>query len=125
MGNPITDKIKLGTIGETYAQLRLLELDVQASFPLKDSGNDLIAIKGDICKYLQVKTTEHNRISKPNSKTVYDYLIIVKKNKGMNITDDKPKLYILSKEDVEKHYHGLKTIDKKYNFDQRVVEIWK
>ncbi len=44
--NKITDNLKLGTFGELLVQLRLLEFDVQAAPPLKDSGNDLIAIRG-------------------------------------------------------------------------------
>ena len=53
--NKITDNLKLGTIGELLVQLRLLEFDVQAAPPLKDSGNDLIAIRGIDMRAIQVK----------------------------------------------------------------------
>jgi hypothetical protein len=38
-------------------QLRLLEYDVQAAPPVKDTGNDLIAIRGRVFNAIQVKTT--------------------------------------------------------------------
>ncbi len=40
--NPISEEIKIGTIGEILVQLRLLQYEVQAAPALKDSGNDLI-----------------------------------------------------------------------------------
>ena len=47
MANPIPKNMKTGTIGELLVQLRLLQYNVQAAPPIKDSGNDLIAIKGN------------------------------------------------------------------------------
>lgn len=57
MGNPISPQIKVGTLGELLVQIRLLQFDVQAAQPLKDSGNDLIAIRGEEFRGIQVKTT--------------------------------------------------------------------
>ena len=45
MGNPISNQLTLGTIAELLVQASLLQFDVQAAPPLKDSGNDLIAIR--------------------------------------------------------------------------------
>jgi len=55
--NPISPELKTSTIGELLVQLRLLQFDVQAAPPLKDSGNDLIAIRGTAIRAIQVKTT--------------------------------------------------------------------
>lgn len=55
--NKITRRMQLGTLGELLVQLRLLEFDVQSVSPLKDSGNDLIAIRGTAMRAIQVKTT--------------------------------------------------------------------
>jgi hypothetical protein len=44
MANPISSEMRIGTLGELLVQLRLLQFDVQAAPPLKDSGNDLIAV---------------------------------------------------------------------------------
>jgi hypothetical protein len=57
MGNKLPDTVTTGTIGEILCQLRLLEFGVQAAPPIKDSGNDLIAIRGEVVKYIQVKTS--------------------------------------------------------------------
>ena len=57
MGNKLPDTVTVGTLGEIFSQLKLLEYGVQAAPPLKDSGNDLIAIKGEVVKYIQVKTS--------------------------------------------------------------------
>lgn len=55
--NPISEKLTIGTLGELFVQLRLLQFDVQAAPPMKDSGNDLIAARGQAIKAVQVKTT--------------------------------------------------------------------
>ncbi|HRH93926.1 MAG TPA: hypothetical protein PKV72_05345 [Candidatus Peribacteria bacterium] len=57
MVNPLPNPIKIGKLGELIAQLRLLELDVQAAPPLSDTGNDLIGVKGRVMKSIQIKTT--------------------------------------------------------------------
>ena len=54
--NPLSEKICCGTLGELLVQIRLFQYGVQASPPIKDSGNDLIAIKGESFRAIQVKT---------------------------------------------------------------------
>src|SRR5437016_14093473 len=54
--NPISKNVSTGTIGELLVQTRLLQYDVQAAPPIKDSGNDLIALRGTTIKAIQVKT---------------------------------------------------------------------
>lgn len=77
MANPISAELKTGTIGELLVQLRLLQYDVQAAPPLKDSGNDLIAAKGDRFKSIQVRTTTTGRFEKPPENKIYHILAIV------------------------------------------------
>lgn len=57
MANEISANMAIGTIGELLVQTRLLQYGVQAAAPLKDSGNDLIALKGYAVRTIQVKTT--------------------------------------------------------------------
>lgn len=64
MANPISENMAKGTIGELLVQTCLLQYGVQAAPPLKDSGNDLIALKGDAIKTIQVKTCT-NRFDTP------------------------------------------------------------
>lgn len=78
MGNPITDRVKIGTIGELLVQLRLLQYNVQAAPPIKDSGNDLIAVKGEAFRGVQVKTTAGQRVSQRDLPDHYHILAIVR-----------------------------------------------
>lgn len=55
MANPIPKSLVTGTVGELLVQLRLLQYGVQAAPPLKDSGNDLVALLGYEVRTIQVK----------------------------------------------------------------------
>ncbi len=55
--NPLSKTCITGTIGELLVQLRLFQYGVQAAPPLKDSGNDLIAVRRETFRAVQVKTT--------------------------------------------------------------------
>jgi hypothetical protein len=76
--NPLYATTKEGTIGELLVQLRLLENDIQAAPPVKDSGNDLIAIRDDSFRAIQVRTTTSDTIHKPRVAVLYHILAIVK-----------------------------------------------
>jgi hypothetical protein len=77
MSNPLYATTKQGTLGELIVQLRLLEHDVQAAPPIKDSGNDLIAIRGQSFRTVQVRTTSRGIISKPRATVDYHILAVV------------------------------------------------
>jgi len=55
VANPISPNLVTGTVGELLVQLRLLQFGVQAAPPLKDSGNDLVALLGYEVRTIQVK----------------------------------------------------------------------
>lgn len=121
MGNPIPNKMKIGTIGEIFVQLKLLEFEIQAAPPIKDSGNDLIALKERQCKLIQVKTSEGNDIRIRRLPEIYDILALVKlENKKGNISFDSSKIFLLSKDDIDKN--KTKTLQfeklKKYELNQ-------
>ncbi len=65
-----------GTLGELITQTYLLAHGVQAAPPIKDSGNDLIAIGDSFCA-VQVKTSKDGSIKKPNPKRLYHILAVV------------------------------------------------
>jgi len=54
--NGISPQVRTGTLGELLVQTRLLQFGVQAAPPIKDSGNDLIGIKDEVFRAIQVKT---------------------------------------------------------------------
>lgn len=79
MANPILPALRIGTLGELLVQLRLLQFDVQAAPPLKDSGNDLIALKGTRCHTIQVKATGGQDVPPwPNPQRIYSLLAVVR-----------------------------------------------
>ena len=75
--NPISNKINTGTVGELLVQIRLLQHGVQAAPPIKDSGNDLIAVNSDIFRAVSVRTTTNGRFNKPDPARAYHVLAIV------------------------------------------------
>jgi len=78
MSNPISRALRIGTLGELLVQIRLLQFDVQAAPPLKDSGNDLIAVKGTRFHTIQVKTTGSGDIPPwPDAQRIYSLLAVV------------------------------------------------
>ena len=99
--NPLTNEIRVGTIGELLVVLRLLEYDIQACFTLKDTGNDLIAVKDSIVKSIQVKSTLQNHWTSPRSSSKYDVLalvLLVASDGHYNLENS--KIYMLSKNEV-------------------------
>jgi hypothetical protein len=86
--NRITDNLKIGTVGELLVQLRLLEHGVQAAPPIKDSGNDLIAVKEESFRAIQIKTTTGDNFDKPNPERKYHILAVV------HLVDDKTTIYV-------------------------------
>ncbi|WP_367380892.1 hypothetical protein [Stenotrophomonas cyclobalanopsidis] len=77
MGNRLTNNVVIGTIGELLVQTRLLQYGVQAAVPIKDSGNDLIAVKGEAFRGIQVKTTIRRRVSSVRLPERYHIVAVV------------------------------------------------
>lgn len=105
-----------GTLGELFVQIRLLEYGVQAARPLRDTGNDLIAIRGKVIKCIQVKTG--NDPKKPKPQKIYDLMAIVKlKEKNGSVLNNESKISIGHKNDERKNYRELT--------QELVDKIWK
>ncbi|MFC2081999.1 hypothetical protein ACFLR0_02325 [Candidatus Bipolaricaulota bacterium] len=102
--NNITDRIQTGTIGELLVQLRLLEHNVQAAPPLKDTGNDLIAVRGCVFRAIQVKTTTRLQFEKPDEATDYHVLAVVhlRSNEETVLLDDS-SIYLIPRERVDEN----------------------
>ena len=100
--NPITDRIKIGTVGELLVQLRLLEHNVQAAPPIKDSGNDLIAIQGQVFRAIQVKTVTGERYQKGHLPEFYHILAVVHLRGGeQTLCLDQSIIYLIPQYRVE------------------------
>lgn len=125
MANPISKNIKTGTVGELLVQLRLLQYDVQSAPPLKDSGNDLIAVKGNIFKAIQVKTSTGDRFNLQNLDRIYYILALVYLiGEEDNISLDSSKIFLLSKEEVTNMSYHVDTLTDKELNKKRVNELF-
>lgn len=102
MGNPISKNIKTGTLGELLVQIRLLQYGVQAAPPLKDSGNDLIAVLGEVFRGVQIKTTSTRNLQWQNLPEHYHLLALVDLAGEENeIFLDQTPVYLIPREEVE------------------------
>jgi len=111
--NRLPDDFQKGTLGEIFVQLKLLEYGVQAAPPIKDSGNDLIAIKEYVFKAIQVKTTVKDKFkfSMNDLPSRYHLLALVKLIGGDNKVDwNNSKIYLLPKDKVTKGYYTEKEL---------------
>src|SRR5688572_28611396 len=121
--NQITDRILKGTLGELLVQIRLLQYGVQAAPPVKDSGNDLIAVNGKEFRAVQVRTTTTGTYRKPPVSKLYHVLAVVYLvGHDRDVSLDASKLFLLPQPEVaaaSTHYDGL----SKYVFSCGLVEL--
>ena len=75
--NPLFKTTLKGTLGELIAQTYLLAHGVQAAPPVKDSGNDLIAVRKHSFRAVQVRTSANGSINKPDPDCLYHILATV------------------------------------------------
>lgn len=117
MGNPLPKTVLIGTLGELLVQLRLLEFGVQAAAPIKDSGNDLIAIKREVVKFIQIKTKLNGRTFSSNLPEIYHLLFLVElelsKNNGISL--DRSNINVFDKSGLELGPLTLELVDRTWN----------
>jgi hypothetical protein len=90
-----------GTIGELLVQIRLLQYGVQAAAPIKDSGNDLIALKGYAVRTIQVKTCT-NQFHTPLKLPEKYHLVALVNLHGYDteLQLDQTKVYLVTKDQL-------------------------
>ena len=126
MANPISPELATGTVGELLVQLRLLQYRVQAAPPLKDSGNDLIALKGFAIRCVQVKTTTNGLPAWPPENKKYHILAIVRlagQDKELRLDDS--TVYLLRKEELNGLAHSWKGIENFKLDEGRVQDLFR
>ncbi|MCZ7382298.1 MAG: hypothetical protein O8C64_12100 [Candidatus Methanoperedens sp.] len=125
MSNPIHKFVKIGTLGELLVQLRLLQYNVQAAPPIKDSGNDLIAIKGLVFKTIQVKTSTTDNFRIQNLPSFYHILALVRLvGENNNIFLDNSRIFLLSKEEVTRSSFNINNLMEKELNETRINELF-
>jgi hypothetical protein len=114
--NPLDANLTTGTVGELLVQLRFLQFGVQAAPPLKDTGNDLIAVRGREIRAIQIKTTAGEQCTFDNRqlrKKLYDGLALVQLvGEGSYLELDNCRIYLMPKEAVTKGCYGTKELNQ-------------
>lgn len=113
MSNPLSEKLVKGTVGELLVQLRLLQFDVQAAPPIKDTGNDLIAVRRNTFHTIQVKTTAGARYPVDKLPKFYHLLAVVKlEGENSELELDKSRIFLIPKEFVAKAPRQIEKLDE-------------
>lgn len=113
MSNPISSQIRTGTIGELLVQVRLLQFGVQAAPPLKDSGNDLIAIRGEVFRTIQVKTSTTGIPTLANLPAHFHILALVSLvGEDHDISLDKSNVFLVPRNQIGAIKKGNGAIDQ-------------
>lgn len=110
--NPLPRELTTGTVGELLVQLRFLQYNVQAAPPLKDTGNDLIAIRGKAKRAIQIKTTAcADSVRIRALPALYDALALVQiVGEGSELRLDDSCIYLLPKSEVKKGTYSIKEL---------------
>jgi len=99
--NPLSPELVTGTVAELLVQTRLLQYGVQAAPPLKDSGNDLIAVRGAAFRAIQVKATEGHTYTLPKENRQYHILAAVRLvGTDHDLWADKCEIYLIKHEEL-------------------------
>jgi hypothetical protein len=113
--NKLDDNIWVGAVGELFVQLRLLDHGVQAAPPLKDTGNDLIAVKEDVFKAIQVKTRSGDAFSWKADELPQKFHILALVRLYFDGEDmlllDQCKIYLLREDQVDKRSYQLAELE--------------
>jgi len=121
--NPLDDRLVTGTVGELLFQLRLLQYGVQAAPPLKDSGNDLIAVREGVFKAIQVKTTRLGRVQVRDVRARKFHLLGLAALDGtaQELFLDRCTLYLLPRDKIDAVRAGEEQVAD-YQLSQDVVD---
>ena len=126
MANPIPEDMKTGAVGELLVQLRLLQYDVQAVPPFKDTGNDLIAFRGPVVRTIQVKTTTTGEVPRrPDEASRYDLFAVVRLvGEDRNLWLDKSQIFLVKKSDLSSLKLSWDALQPFALSQKQVAESW-
>jgi hypothetical protein len=120
--NQVTEKILTGTLGELLVQARLLQYSVQAAPPIKDSGNDLIAVNGSEFRAVSVRTTTTGTYNKPEAARLYHILAVVYLvGDDCEVSLDGSQIFLIPREEVAAASTDYENLGR-YKFTRQLVE---
>jgi len=98
VANPLPSRMETGLVGELLVQLRLLEFGVQAAPPIRDTGNDLVALRGYQVRLVQVKSTWTTMVQVRGLPDKYNLLAVVfLKKDGDGFKLDDSSVHLISR----------------------------
>ena len=106
--NELGNTTTVGTFGELLVQLRLFQYGVQAAPPLKDSGNDLIGVKGSVFRAIQVKTRTQDRFDLGDlpDRAYHLLALVALHGRICDASLDATRVFLLSRREVEELGNG-------------------
>jgi hypothetical protein len=111
--NPLPFRLTTGTFGELFTQFRLLQFDVQAAAPLKDTGNDLIAVRGQVFRAISVRSTTGETFNKPNPRRLYHILAVVKFETSKDgVVLDETDLFLVPHAAVDNIQNNISAVER-------------
>ena len=121
--NPLAAHLHTGTVGELLLQLRLLQHHVQAAPPLKDTGNDLIAVRGNVFRAIQVKTTAGPRVRLDDPGREFHLLGLVRlEGEGDTLHLDRCDVYLVPRDDLPRVREGGPEELESYRLTAQLVD---
>lgn len=114
-----------GTVGELLVQLRLLQFDVQAAPPIKDSGNDLIAVRCHTFRAIQVKATAGNAYPVDDLPEFYHLLAVVHlAGEDSNLFLDRSRVFLIPKGRVAKASRQIARLEEYAVSQEHIDELF-
>jgi hypothetical protein len=131
--NELPEPLLKGTFGELLVQLRLFLHSVQSAAPIKDTGNDLIAIRSTVFRAVQVKTTDKFPVEFVKAELPVHYhvlaIVVLGKVDYDNLVDfdvnlDSCRVYLLAQDQVTKGYYTEEELTPFEITVKRVDKLW-
>lgn len=128
--NPLSKNLETGTLGELLVQLRLLQYGVQAVATHKDTGNDLLAVRGEAFCAVQVKTTRRDvgyiEVDLPALVGTKFHLIalVLIAGEGVEVHCDQTDVFLLEKAQVTKRRYSREELGEWRLNQQRVDALF-
>ena len=100
----------------------MLQFGVQAAPPIKDSGNDLIAVNGSEFRAVSVRTTTTGTYNKPEASRLYHVLAVVYLiGDDREVSLDSSQIFLIPREEVAAASTDYENLAK-YKFSRQLVE---